>query len=124
LGGAISTGSTLLDGGHFEQAVVATSGHMAVMRAPTRASSIRVKEKLAAMRTRDPLTARKGALHAQIVGQLVRDYALGELCLRLLSSTMQTAIQYGERASEYGLLADTIPLNLEKPAFALVFTEQ
>ena len=75
----ISTGSTLLDGGHFEQAVVATSGHMAVMRVPTPASFIRVKEKLAAMRTRDPLKARKDALHAQIVGQLVRDYALGEL---------------------------------------------
>ena len=45
----ISTGSTLLDGGHFEQAVVATSGHMAVMRVPTPAIFIRVKEKLAAM---------------------------------------------------------------------------
>ena len=75
----ISTGSTLLDGGHFEQAVVATSGHMAVMRVPTPASFIRVKEKLAAMRTRDPLKARKDALQAQIVSQLVRDYALGEL---------------------------------------------
>ena len=75
----ISTGSPLLDGGHFEQAVIATSGHMAVMRAPTPGSFIRVKEKLAAMRTRDPLKARKDALHAQIVSQLVRDYAFGEL---------------------------------------------
>ena len=75
----ISTGSTLLDGGHFEQAVVATSGHMAVMRVPSPATFIRVKEKLAAMRTRDPLKARKDALQAQIVSQLVRDYALGEL---------------------------------------------
>jgi hypothetical protein len=75
----ISTGSTLLDGGHFEQAVVATSGHMAVIRVPTPASFVRVKEKLAATRTRDPLKARKDALQAQIVSQLVRDYALGEL---------------------------------------------
>jgi hypothetical protein len=74
----ISTGSTLLDGGPFEQAVVATSGHMAVMRAPTPATFIRVKEKLAALRTRDPLKARKDALQAQIVSQLVREYALGE----------------------------------------------
>ena len=75
----ISTGSTLLDGGHFEQTIVATSGHMAVMRVPTPATFIRVKEKLAATRTRDPLKARKDALQAQIVSQLVRDYALGEL---------------------------------------------
>ena len=75
----ISTGSTLLDGGHFEQAVAATSGKMAVMRVPSPATFIRVKEKLAAMRTRDPLKARKDALQAQIVSQLVRDYALGEL---------------------------------------------
>ena len=75
----ISTGSTLLDGGHFEQTVVATSGHMAVMRVPTPASFIRVKEKLATTRTRDPLKARRDALQAQIVSQLVRDYALGEL---------------------------------------------
>ena len=75
----ISTGSTLLDGGHFEQAVVATSGHMAVMRVPTPATFIRVKEKLAATRTRNPLKARKDALQARIVSQLVRDYALGEL---------------------------------------------
>ena len=75
----ISTGSKLLDGGLFEQAVVATSGHMAVMRVPTPASFICVKEKLAAMRTRDPLKARKDALQAQIVSQLVRDYALGEI---------------------------------------------
>ncbi len=46
---------------------------------PTPATFIRVKEKLAAMRTRDPLKARKDALHAQIVSQLVRDFALGEL---------------------------------------------
>jgi hypothetical protein len=74
----ISTGSTLLDGGHFEQAVVATSGHMASMRVPSPASFIRVKQKLAAMRSRDPLKARKDALQAGIVSQLVQDYALGE----------------------------------------------
>jgi hypothetical protein len=74
----ISTGSTLLDGGHFEQAVVATSGHMAHMRVPSPASFIRVKQKLATLRTRDPLKARKDALQANIVSQLVRDYALGE----------------------------------------------
>ncbi len=74
----VSTGSALLDGGHFEQAVVATSGHMAVMRVPTPSTFIRVKQKLATMRTRDPLKARKDALQAQIVGQLVRDYALVE----------------------------------------------
>jgi hypothetical protein len=74
----ISTGSTLLDGGHFEQAVVATSGHMAHMRVPSPASFIRVKQKLAAMRSRDPLKARKDALQADIVSVLVTDYALGE----------------------------------------------
>ena len=75
----ISTGSALLDGGHFDQTVVSTSGHMAVMRVPTPASFIRIKQKLAAMRTRDPLKARKDALQAQIVSQLVGDYALGEV---------------------------------------------
>ena len=74
----ISTGSNLLDGGYFEQAVVATSGHMAMVRAPAPASFVRVKQKLATMRSRDPLKARKDALQAKIVSQLVRDYALGE----------------------------------------------
>jgi hypothetical protein len=74
----ISTGSNLLDGGHFEQAVVATSGHMAVVRAPAPASFVKVKQQLATMRTRDPLKARKDALQADIVSQLIKDYALGE----------------------------------------------
>lgn len=74
----ISTGSNLLDGGYFEQAVVATSGHMAMVRAPAPTSFVRVKQKLATMRSRDPLKARKDALQAKIVSQLVRDYALGE----------------------------------------------
>jgi hypothetical protein len=74
----ISTGSNLLDGGHFEQAVVATSGHMAMVRAPAPASFIRVKQQLSKLRTRDPLKARKDALQAQIVSQLMQDYALGE----------------------------------------------
>lgn len=74
----ISTGSNLLDGGYFEQAVVATSGQMAMVRAPAPASFARVKQKLAAMRSRDPLKARKDALQAEIVTQLIRDYALGE----------------------------------------------
>jgi hypothetical protein len=75
----ISTGSSLLDGGHFEQAVVAISGHMAQMRVPSPASFIRVKQQLASMRSRDPLKARKDALQAEIVSQLVTEYALGEV---------------------------------------------
>ena len=39
----ISTGSALLDGGYFEQAVVATSGHMAMVRAPAPASFVKIK---------------------------------------------------------------------------------
>ncbi len=75
----ISTGSKLLDGGHFEQAVVATSGHMAWMRAPSPTMFVRVKQQLAAMRERDPLKARKDALQAEIVQQMVLNYALGEI---------------------------------------------
>ena len=74
----ISTGSNLLDGGYFEQAVVATSGHMAMMRTPAPASFVRVKQTLASLRTRDPLKARKDAVQAEIVSELMRDYALGE----------------------------------------------
>ncbi len=74
----ISTGSNLLDGGHFEQAVVATSGHMATMRVPAPMNFVRVKKKLATMRTRDPLKARKDALQARVVEQLIQTYALGE----------------------------------------------
>ena len=75
----ISTGSSLLDGGHFDQAVVATSGHMSMMRVPAPANFVRVKKKLAGMRTRDPLKARKDALQAGIVESLIREYALGEI---------------------------------------------
>jgi Nucleotidyltransferase len=74
----IPQGTTLLDGGHFEQVVVANSGHMAMMRVPSPASFISVKQKLAAMRSRNPLKARKDALQASIVNQLVSRYALGE----------------------------------------------
>lgn len=74
----ISTGGTLLDGGHFEQAVVATSGHMAMARVPAPASFVRVKQKLATTLSRDPLKARKDALQAEIVSQLMQNYALGE----------------------------------------------
>jgi Nucleotidyltransferase len=51
---------------------------MAHMRVPSPASFIRVKHQLATLRTRDPLKARNDALQADIVNQLVRDYALGE----------------------------------------------
>lgn len=74
----ISTGSNLLDGGHFEQAVVATSGHMAMVRVPMPASFVKAKQKLSTIRSRDPLKARKDALQAEIVSQLMQDYALGE----------------------------------------------
>ena len=75
----IPTGSNLLDGGHFEQMVVATSGHMATMRVPAPANFVRIKKKLSNMRTRDPLKARKDALQASIVAALIQDYALGEV---------------------------------------------
>jgi hypothetical protein len=75
----IPTGSDLLDGGHFEQMVVATSGHMATMRVPAPANFVRIKKKLSNMRTRDPLKARKDALQASIVEGLMQDYALGEV---------------------------------------------
>jgi hypothetical protein len=74
----ISTGSNLLDGGHFDQAVVSASGHMAMMRVPAPGNFVRVKKRLAAMRDRDPLKAPKDALQARIVEALIRDYALGE----------------------------------------------
>jgi hypothetical protein len=75
----ISTGSSLLDGGHFEQAVVATDGSMAVMRVPAPLNFVRVNKKLAGMRNRDPLKARKDALQAGIVASMIKDYALGEV---------------------------------------------
>lgn len=74
----ISTCSNLLDGGYFEQAVVGTSGHMTMVRAPAPASFVRVKQKLSAVRNRDPLKAHKDALEAAIVSQLIQHYALGE----------------------------------------------
>jgi hypothetical protein len=74
----ISSGAALLGGGAFEQAVVATSGHMATMRAPAPATFVRVKQQLAVQRDRDPLKARKDALQAAIVSNMMRDYALGE----------------------------------------------
>jgi hypothetical protein len=40
----ISTGSILLDGGHFDQAVVSASGHMAMMRVPAPKNFVRVKK--------------------------------------------------------------------------------
>ena len=57
-----------------------------------------IKEKLAAMRTRDPLKARKDALQAEIVSQLVRDYAFGKLgsgCM-LRSGKLQVYAGAGE----------------------------
>ncbi len=75
----IPTGSDLFDGGHFEQMVVATSGHMAAMRVPAPANFVRIKKKLSNMRTRDPLKARKDALQASIVTELIQDYALGDV---------------------------------------------
>ena len=77
----ISTGSDLLDGGHFEQMVVATSGHMATMRVPAPSNFMRIKKKLANMRERDPLKARKDKLQAGIVAKLIADYALGEFAV-------------------------------------------
>jgi hypothetical protein len=74
----ISTGASLLDGGHFDQAVVATNGKMAMMRVPAPANFVRVKKRLASMRGRDPLKARKDALQASIVAAMIQDYALGE----------------------------------------------
>ena len=60
------------------QAVVATSGHMAMVCVPAPASFVSVQQQLAAMRNRDPLKARKDALQAEMVSQLMRDDALGE----------------------------------------------
>jgi hypothetical protein len=74
----ISTGSILLDGGYFDQAVVSVSGHMAMMRVPAPKNFVKVKRRLAALRERDPLKAPKDALQARIVEALIRDYALGE----------------------------------------------
>jgi hypothetical protein len=74
----ISSGAALLGGGGFEQAVVATNGHMANLRAPAPATFVRVKQQLAVQRDRDPLKARKDALQATIVSNMMRDYALGE----------------------------------------------
>ena len=77
----ISTGSDLLDGGHFDQMVVATSGHMATMRVPAPSNFVRIKKTLAAMRERDPLKGRKDALQASIVAKLIETYALGEFAV-------------------------------------------
>lgn len=51
---------------------------MAMVCVPAPASFVGVQQQLAAMRNRDPLKARKDALQAEMVSQLMRDDALGE----------------------------------------------
>lgn len=72
----VSSGQALLDGKRFAQVVVATSGTMATMHAPSPDSFVRIKTTLSKARDRDPLKSRKDKLQAIFVQQLLDDHGL------------------------------------------------
>lgn len=55
----------------FSQMVVATSGNMATMHAPSPDSFVTIKTALSQQRDRDPLKSRKDSLQARVVTQLL-----------------------------------------------------
>lgn len=72
----VASGQALLDGGCFRQVVVATDGSMAMMNAPSPESFVRIKTMLSEQSDRDPLKARKDALQAHVVRQLLDSHGL------------------------------------------------
>ena len=72
----VSSGQALLDGKRFTQVVVATSGNMATMHAPSPDSFVRIKTALGKARDRDPLKSRKDKLQAIVVQQLLDNHGL------------------------------------------------
>lgn len=72
----VSSGQALLDGKRFAQMVVATSGNMAAMHAPSPDSFVRIKTELSKARDRDPLKSRKDKLQAIVVQQLLDNQGL------------------------------------------------
>lgn len=72
----VTTGQRLLDGGRFAQMVVATSGRMATLQAPSPDSFVRIKRLLADRPDRDPLKSRKDRLQADVVQHLLDDHGL------------------------------------------------
>ena len=72
----VSSGQALLDGKLFAQVVVATSGNMATMHAPSPDSFVRIKTTLSKALDRDPLKSRKDKLQAIVVQQLLEHYGL------------------------------------------------
>jgi len=72
----VSSGQALLDGGHFHQTVVSSSGQMATMVAPAPENFVRIKTQLGKRADRDPLKARKDLLQAAVVQDLLAEHGL------------------------------------------------
>ncbi len=70
----VPSGEQMLSGRKFEQMVVSTSGHMAMMRTLHPLDFIRIKSALAQTAQRDPLKKPKDALQARIVQHLWDGY--------------------------------------------------
>ena len=75
----VPTGQALLDGGRFKQMVVASSGHMATMLAPSPENFVRIKTQLGTRADRDPLKARKDVLQATVVQELLDAHGLAHV---------------------------------------------
>ena len=72
----VPSGRALLDGGTFAQTVVATSGTMATLTAPSPANFVRIKTALGNRYDRDPLKSRKDLLQAKVVQHMLDIYGL------------------------------------------------
>ena len=72
----VPSGQALLDGRRFAQMVVATSGNMATLHAPSPDSFVRIKTAMSQAPDRDPLKSRKDLLQAQVVQQLLDEHGL------------------------------------------------
>ncbi len=72
----VPSGQALLDGGRFTQMVVAVSGNMAMMHAPSPDSFVRIKRAIGQRADRDPLKARKDLMQADVVQRLLDAHGL------------------------------------------------
>lgn len=70
----VPSGNRLVSARRFEQVVVSTAGHMALMRTVHPLDFIQVKRALSKAPGRDPLKARKDALQAEVVQHLWDEY--------------------------------------------------
>ena len=72
----VPSGRALLDGGTFNQTVVATNGGMATLSAPSPTNFVHIKTALSEKYDRDPLKSRKDLLQAKLVQRMLDEHGL------------------------------------------------